>query len=188
MYWFVALSSACAETLIWFYQRVSHIYMLCVCSCVPLSVWLPVWAAHWFARVRDAVPLLHRPTLRLGAPLCFPHPAAVHPQRDQHSEIHQVRWWHTGACMYTHQLVHLYTHMVWKKQHSRAFWGFSLHLKHGDFYFYFLAHMLLMLKSLSLYIHTAVQAKAYPDKSHPHVLMERWPLWSVCSNPLIHHT
>lgn len=56
------------------------------------SVRLPVRAAHWFAGVRDAVPLLHRPALRSDAPLPLPHPAAVHPQRDQHPEIHQVSY------------------------------------------------------------------------------------------------
>lgn len=78
-------------------------YMLCVCSCVPVSVRLPVRAANWFARVRDAVPLLHRPALCPGSALCPPHPAAVHPQRDQHSEIHQVR------CPMSHVRLHART-------------------------------------------------------------------------------
>lgn len=93
------------------------LHVMSVLSCLPVSVRLPVWAGDRFARVRDAVPLLHGPALRPGAPLCPPHPAAVHPKRDQHSEIHQVRFpccgwvggW-VGVARPTHPVVcpHLY--------------------------------------------------------------------------------
>ncbi len=72
-----------------------------VCPCLPVSVWLSVWGCYRLARVRDAVPLLHRPAVCPAAALLPPHPAAVHPQRDQHSEIHQVRRLMSGvhACI-----------------------------------------------------------------------------------------
>lgn len=63
---------------------------VCFCPLLCASVRLPVRGADRVARVGDAVPLLHGPALRSGAPLPLPHPAAVHPQRDQHPEVHQV--------------------------------------------------------------------------------------------------
>lgn len=85
--------------LLFNYTLCLHVMYAYVFSCLPVSVRFPLWAGKWFARVRDAVPLLHRPALRPSAALHPPHSAAVHPQRDQHSEIHQVRC-HIWECMY----------------------------------------------------------------------------------------
>lgn len=70
-------------------------YSVCWCFSTPSSVWLPVRAGDWSTRDRDAVSFLHGSALCPDAALCLPHPASVHPQRDQHPEIHQVRFFLT---------------------------------------------------------------------------------------------
>lgn len=102
-----------------------HVMYVYVFSCLPVSVRFPLWAGNRFVRVRDAVPLLHRPALRPSAALHPPHSAAVHPQRDQHSEIHQVRC-HMLKCMLAYPLC-VHTHGLEVQYSSTEAVGVSLY-------------------------------------------------------------
>lgn len=78
--------------------------MSLILTCSSSSVYFFIWDSHWVCRGRDAVSLVHWPTICPLHHVPLHHPTPFHPKRNRHPEIHKVHntylcsEWHPAEC------------------------------------------------------------------------------------------